>query len=185
MSLIPLKRPYAVARGFFTQGQGNPDESRASRHILKDYVAGKLLYCHPPPNGIDADEFNEEMHDLDRLRRLGRVRTRRAPMTRVGRNADTFIPIAESSVQPSSNAQSHRARALDWQFFNQNLIDGLPGSVHRARTVQFPNQKRIGNDGHPAAEGSSVELPQAILSKKHFKAGKKKTPRGEPNYDAV
>ena len=29
---------YAVARGFTKAGQGNPDESRAARYILKDYV---------------------------------------------------------------------------------------------------------------------------------------------------
>ncbi len=35
-------------RGFMT-AHGSPDESRAARIILKDYVNGKLLYCHPPP----------------------------------------------------------------------------------------------------------------------------------------
>lgn len=29
---------YAVARGFTKAGQGNPDESRAARYVLKDYV---------------------------------------------------------------------------------------------------------------------------------------------------
>ena len=27
-----------VARGFVKSGQGNPDEARAARYILKDYV---------------------------------------------------------------------------------------------------------------------------------------------------
>lgn len=53
---------FAVARGFRTSFHGNPDESRAARIILKDYVNGKLLYCCPPPcfeGGGDA--FNIEM----------------------------------------------------------------------------------------------------------------------------
>ena len=33
---------YARARGFTKTGQGQPDESRAARYILKDYVNGKL-----------------------------------------------------------------------------------------------------------------------------------------------
>lgn len=54
-----LLSAYATSRGFRTSGFGNPDESRASRYILKDYVQGKLLYCHPPPtfNG-STEEFN-------------------------------------------------------------------------------------------------------------------------------
>lgn len=47
--------------------QGNPDESRASRIILKDYVKGKLLFCHPPP-GKDPLEFNSfNSYDLQQL----------------------------------------------------------------------------------------------------------------------
>lgn len=28
---------------------GQPDQSRSSRYVLKDYVNGKLLYCVAPP----------------------------------------------------------------------------------------------------------------------------------------
>jgi len=48
---------YAVARGLVRQGQGNPDESRAARYVLKDYINARLLFAHPPP-GVDANEFN-------------------------------------------------------------------------------------------------------------------------------
>lgn len=85
-----------VARGFFTQGQGNPDESRASRYILKDYVNAKLLYCHPPP-GADPDKFNAEARDIVKLALASKLRTKRAPTTRVGRQADTFIPLPDES----------------------------------------------------------------------------------------
>lgn len=36
---------------------GQPDQSRAARHVLKEYVAGKLLYCHAPP-AIEQDAFH-------------------------------------------------------------------------------------------------------------------------------
>lgn len=29
---------------------GQPDNPRSARYILKDFVIGKLLYCHAPPN---------------------------------------------------------------------------------------------------------------------------------------
>ncbi len=41
---------FAQARGFMTTGR--PDESRAARVMLKDYMNGRLLYAHPPPGGF-------------------------------------------------------------------------------------------------------------------------------------
>ena len=37
---------------------GRPDGPRSARYILKDYVNGRLLYCHPPP-GVDPVIFNQ------------------------------------------------------------------------------------------------------------------------------
>ena len=39
--------------------RGLPDNPRSARHILKDFVQGKLLYCSPPPD-VDAKQFQEE-----------------------------------------------------------------------------------------------------------------------------
>lgn len=43
-------------RGFMT-ANGQPDNPRAARYILKDYMNGKLLYCHAPPN-VDQTEYH-------------------------------------------------------------------------------------------------------------------------------
>lgn len=43
-------------RGFMT-ANGQPDQSRSARYVLKDYVCGKLLYCHAPP-GVKQDDFH-------------------------------------------------------------------------------------------------------------------------------
>lgn len=37
--------------------RGQPDQSRSARYVLKDYVCGKLLYCHAPA-GYKQDEFH-------------------------------------------------------------------------------------------------------------------------------
>ncbi|XP_032081214.1 large subunit GTPase 1 homolog isoform X2 [Thamnophis elegans] len=50
-------------RGFMTD-HGQPDQPRSARLVLKDFVTGKLLYCHPPP-GTDAKLFQR---GLERLR---------------------------------------------------------------------------------------------------------------------
>ncbi|OAA53965.1 ribosome biogenesis GTPase [Niveomyces insectorum RCEF 264] len=63
-----LLTAYARARGFTKTGLGQPDEARAARYILKDYVNGKLLYCAPPPDSdIDPTEFNHELYDTAHL----------------------------------------------------------------------------------------------------------------------
>uniref|UniRef100_A0A672G4E9 Large subunit GTPase 1 homolog n=1 Tax=Salarias fasciatus TaxID=181472 RepID=A0A672G4E9_SALFA len=55
-----LLMAYGYMRGFMTS-HGQPDQPRSARYILKDYVNGKLLYCHPPPH-IDAQNFQPQ-HD--------------------------------------------------------------------------------------------------------------------------
>ncbi|KAI1099603.1 P-loop containing nucleoside triphosphate hydrolase protein [Jackrogersella minutella] len=62
-----LLAAYARARGFTTSGVGQPDESRAARVILKDYVNGKLLYVEPPPGWGDGADFNRELYDSAHL----------------------------------------------------------------------------------------------------------------------
>lgn len=37
---------------------GQPDQSRSARYVLKDYVNGKLLYCHAPPD-CKQEEFHQ------------------------------------------------------------------------------------------------------------------------------
>ncbi|KAJ1938010.1 hypothetical protein FBU59_004578 [Linderina macrospora] len=63
---------YAAARGMFKGGEGNPDESRAARVILKDYVNGKLVYCFPPPTHTDPTEFNAELYAPERVAKMTR-----------------------------------------------------------------------------------------------------------------
>jgi len=51
-----LLTAYGYVRGFMT-AYGLPDKHRAARIIIKDFVDGKLLYCHPPKD-IAPEEFN-------------------------------------------------------------------------------------------------------------------------------
>ncbi|CAN9500918.1 unnamed protein product [Ophioblennius macclurei] len=55
---------YGYMRGFMTS-HGQPDQPRSARYILKDYVNGKLLYCHPPPH-IDAQNFQPQHNKFQR-----------------------------------------------------------------------------------------------------------------------
>lgn len=43
-------------RGFMT-ANGQPDNARAARYVLKDFMNGRLLYCHAPPN-VEQDMYH-------------------------------------------------------------------------------------------------------------------------------
>ncbi|XP_035764114.1 large subunit GTPase 1 homolog [Neolamprologus brichardi] len=53
-----LLMAYGYMRGFMTS-HGQPDQSRSARYVLKDYVSGKLLHCHPPPH-IKPEDFQPQ-----------------------------------------------------------------------------------------------------------------------------
>eukprot|EP00009_Paramoeba_aestuarina_P005070 CAMPEP_0201520216 /NCGR_PEP_ID=MMETSP0161_2-20130828/10569_1 /ASSEMBLY_ACC=CAM_ASM_000251 /TAXON_ID=180227 /ORGANISM="Neoparamoeba aestuarina, Strain SoJaBio B1-5/56/2" /LENGTH=324 /DNA_ID=CAMNT_0047918509 /DNA_START=60 /DNA_END=1034 /DNA_ORIENTATION=- len=62
-----LLNSYARARGHMSV-QGRPDESRAARIILKDFVNGKILSVVPPPilmNGLDAHGLQKLTKDFN------------------------------------------------------------------------------------------------------------------------
>ncbi|KAM3577082.1 hypothetical protein VYU27_001001 [Nannochloropsis oceanica] len=54
------------ARSYWTQGSGVADVNRAARMVLKEYVEGRLVYCHPPPglNEEEAEAFTRETRVL-------------------------------------------------------------------------------------------------------------------------
>ncbi|XP_004343924.1 large subunit GTPase [Capsaspora owczarzaki ATCC 30864] len=120
---------YGFNRGFMT-AHGSPDEPRSARYILKDYVKGKLLFCHPPPN-VDAAEFN-------------RVQSK-----------DIYLegPVTGSAIKSTKDIASapvagprHNPRYLnqvDEDFFQQsrnvNLVArGTYGGTGVARVSQIP-----------------------------------------------
>ncbi|EJD03696.1 P-loop containing nucleoside triphosphate hydrolase protein [Fomitiporia mediterranea MF3/22] len=194
VSAEDLLTTYAVARGFARAGMGNPDEARAARYILKDYVNAKLLYCHPPP-GVSEDEFNGQAQEYA-LRRI--AKRKRAPITRVTKDADTFIDTGGSGEgQPVT---SHKARAIDESFFSPGsalsarpFVQGTArhGQAYSRGTV-YPHQNMMNDDGTPV-EGRRARIASVLAangaevvgkgSKKHFKGNKRAKQRSGKGYD--
>ncbi|KAF2273187.1 P-loop containing nucleoside triphosphate hydrolase protein [Westerdykella ornata] len=124
-----LLRAYATARGFSTQGLGQPDESRAARFILKDYVKGKLLFCHPPPTDppIDPKYFNRELYDIHHLP--------------AKRRAQLSAHMDALSLAPSSSASAaltNGAAAADDDFEDMDPMVSTTGApVTGEKTAQM------------------------------------------------
>lgn len=181
----------SVARGFMRSGQGNPDEARAARFILKDYVNGKLLYCHAPPI-VSEDLFNAETHARQLLHVAGK---KRAPTTRVGKEADTYVAPAHANEEGKRAAFGNKALAVEDEFFQKQGLSARPfvaGSNKNAMTLSrptfYPNQVLVADDGTPLT--GQEERLQAMMrnvdlggGKKHHKKVKRVKQRSGKGYD--
>ncbi len=174
-----------VARGFMRSGQGNPDEARAARYILKDYVNGKLLFCHPPP-GVPEAYFNQPTYK-NTLSRL--ASKKHAPLTRVVKDSDTFVPYDTSMVLPT-RAGGIRSRKIDQEFFesSHSVRSFLPfmqqNGKEFSRTTLYPHQNSVASDGTPIDpdQARSLSLMKPDTSKRHKKTKRVKQRSGK-GYD--
>ncbi|KAL9601726.1 MAG: hypothetical protein Q9219_002337 [cf. Caloplaca sp. 3 TL-2023] len=109
---------YAIARGFAKTGQGQPDESRAARYILKDYVSGKLLFCHPPPNDPpnDARGFNRDLYDVEHLPHKRQAALAAQGETSLDDTEDLSLMDHPESL-PALPLQGEKSARLDRKFF--------------------------------------------------------------------
>ena len=174
---------YAKARGFTRTGQGQPDESRAARYILKDYVNGKLLFCQPPPGDIDATEFNRELYDDGHL-----PEKRRLALAAMESGLDP-MSVEASDIPPLR--EGPKTRKLDGQFF-------APGQSSRGH-LKMPFNHKYSEQGTASGKQLSGRKQKTLLalekdmdpndlkmltSKKHFKGGSKGNGKRRADYFA-
>ncbi|CEJ81001.1 hypothetical protein VHEMI01156 [[Torrubiella] hemipterigena] len=177
-------RAYANARGYKTQGLGQPDQARAARYILKDYVNGKLLYVAPPPGIEDTNGFNVELYDSAHLPEKRRLALENLTLAEneAGASASAstdFIPLPTGPKSAKSakldktfftpkNVAGHVSRPFNYKYTQQGQIDAAAEAAvaseggrlltgRKARTVRAIEN---GIDPKDAA---------VVSSKKHFK----------------
>ncbi|KAJ2982447.1 hypothetical protein NUW58_g6436 [Xylaria curta] len=164
---------YAKARGFKTQGVGQPDESRAARVVLKDYVSGKLLYVEPPPGWGDGGDFNHELYDAAHL-----PEKRRAALQAAMEALD--VGDGESTMDSEILAlpKGAKSQSIDKAFFSRGV--GNAGHLSMPFSHKYTEQ---GKEQAAAKELSGRKARAMIAletgldpsevrlgsSKKHFK----------------
>ncbi|KXS17584.1 P-loop containing nucleoside triphosphate hydrolase protein [Gonapodya prolifera JEL478] len=112
-----LLQSYAIARGFRRAQQGNPDESRAAKYILKDYVNGKILFCSPPP-GEDPVTFNAEIYHGKSLSAKRRKAAEAAESER--QSANSASALLKRGIQRPSGGSG--ASNFDEDFFGDSAL---------------------------------------------------------------
>jgi len=148
--------PYAINRGFTKSVQGNPDEARAARYVLKDYTAGRLLYCHPPPE-VDAEEFNKENFDISRY-----IKDRA--------KFEKFTQQTEKiKKEKMTTKSSSMAKQIDKEFF-------------QGKTVLAHTKGKFSSSDFTRANLYSQQQNALPRSKKHNKGNKKTKARNRFSY---
>lgn len=175
---------YAKARGFTRTGVGQPDESRAARYILKDYVNGKLLFCHPPPSDppINPQEFNRELYNMEHLpQRRRAISTTQAETSYAGSEYPSSMD--DSQFLSDIPVEGEKSTQLDRRFFG-------PGRGNAAY-VKMPFNYAYSEQGAAARKQLSGRKQRTMMAierdidpaemrlmngngKKHFKGGRKK-----------
>jgi large subunit GTPase 1 len=164
-------------RGFARGVQGNPDEHRAARYLLKDYINGRLLFCMPPPGSkANGEEFNAEIYAEKQL----------SDKRRKGQEA--MMPFAAAADGLPSE---HR---FDGEFFREdggkdNLLPSTLGKFKQAgfsRSKFYPSQNMANDDGSASTmtgwtfTSSSTKWTKGDPGengKKHWKGAKREKKR--------
>ena len=104
------------SRGMLAASSGNPDFTKAARLVIKDYAAGKLLYCHPPPNVKSTSAFMSET-----------VKTSLANAEKLREKIEKQIQKAEEVTESRTNLQKQNIKA-DGVLEDDDLLDLLEGT---------------------------------------------------------
>lgn len=174
-------RAYATARGFSTTGQGQPDESRAARYVLKDYVKGKLLFCHPPPTDqpYDGHAFNRELYSLAHLPLKRRAALAAREESIISDSSDPSLMDHPDGV-PLPPIEGQKTRFMDKRFFGPVQADR--GHLSKPMHQQMLSGKELSGRKLKtmiALEKGIDPADVKMNSKKHFKGNKREKVRGE------
>ncbi|KAJ2559368.1 hypothetical protein EV175_000368 [Coemansia sp. RSA 1933] len=190
-----LLTSYAAARGMFKAGEGNPDEARAARVLLKDYVNGKLVFCRPPPawSGGSASDFNKEHYDPATVARRTRhlvESTDDDPSANNGysiKHAASDRRTVRKVVAANTTGGSAKIDALDSSFFDSRAAATLLSAQRRGKSHQVKQgsgyaqmqvavaaRPRVNDRGEAIEPGSSDQQSVGSLPTRSNKHHKKK-----------
>ena len=120
---------YCIARSMLAASSGVPDFQRASRIVIKEYAAGKLLYCHAPPTCDDQKFQNETL--------ITSIRNTKKLRDKLAHNA-----VKTSEKPEYSEGDESEPALLDEDDMLFELMGGSPVSSSRQATAKQLNTKK-------------------------------------------
>ncbi|KAJ1564407.1 hypothetical protein HK096_008128, partial [Nowakowskiella sp. JEL0078] len=157
-----ILQSYAIARGYTKSGQGNPDEARAARYILKDYVNGKLVFVHSPPN-IEASKFNQDAHN----HQISQLHQKKQQFLLTKSEATVGAPFTSK---------------IDTEFF---LLNNSTKLVHARTKGKFASSDFARNGTKEGGGFGTTSLTDQSNKKKHHNKGGKRQGKIRTKWTAV
>ncbi|XP_076623822.1 nucleostemin 3 [Colletes latitarsis] len=146
---------YGYNRGFMTQN-GQPDNPRSARYVLKDFVNGKLLYCVAPPT-VEQEKFHT------------------FPLRRRAVSVNKHVPLRTICANKGSRVGSED---VDKVFFQNNVSNihtkGVIGKMHG---LYRPGSSDIGSVVGSTQSLLLEEKPWKKINKHSNKKKREKTRR--------
>ena len=194
VSARELLDAYAKTKGYMTQGYGKPDQSRASRYILKDYVNGKLLFVNPPPKKVgegdqydypsleEARRVNKDLYTFRTLPKSRKTHISEALSVRdinldeydLSKDMSKLSTSVSSKDESASLQENTNGETLDSSSVsnsNLDLSDELDREFFMMNNVKANVSSRYAN-----------KLPVQNSSKKHFKKNKREAKKKRVTY---
>uniref|UniRef100_A0A1B0FGV9 Large subunit GTPase 1 homolog n=1 Tax=Glossina morsitans morsitans TaxID=37546 RepID=A0A1B0FGV9_GLOMM len=136
---------YGYNRGFMTSN-GQPDQARSARYVLKDYVTGRLLYCIAPPT-IEQSIYHTFPNKVRKA------------------TAEEDLPHQQQRAMRVTKLLS--SKELDKQFFNKPV-----GVAHIKGRTKFPHV-RVTQEGAVATGEVSAKPWRGVKKEKREKLRRK------------
>ncbi|XP_071946036.1 large subunit GTPase 1 homolog isoform X2 [Antedon mediterranea] len=147
---MELVNAYAYIRGYMNT-KGMPDAHRASRLILKDFVNGRLLYCHPPP-GILPEDFQSSQEPV-------------VTEEKSSKNKQVIV-VSEDGIKHKHQPEN----TVDKAFFQQQSLAGHSKGIHGVKDfTRVSNYTTHASNANMTAEERLMQKPW----KKHGNRNKK------------
>eukprot|EP00249_Psilotum_nudum_P020066 c27543_g1_i1 orf=170-2158(+) len=172
-----LIRAFAYSRGYVASS-GLPDETRAGRQILKDYVNGKLLHYHLPPSCDVLNNDNAKASTMNDVKK-DLCEASRDPLDRG--NPTLGVTVEEQSFESGhvrnqidpkkSKILSGSADIMDNSSMHEVLGSGLSGALEDLKSFDAFEGLRASNG---AGNAINAETRTVLSHKMHKKAPRRK-----------
>jgi large subunit GTPase 1 len=129
---------YCVARSMLTSSSGVPDFQRASRIIIKEYAAGRLLYCHAPPNCDDALYQKETLKTA--IRNTKKLQEKLAKQRTVGSSVEKEME-AEDDDDVSDDDEDEKSEEDGDNIEDDDMLMELMGVNNSVGTKANANER--------------------------------------------
>lgn len=114
---VELLDTFCIARSMLAPHSGVPDHQRASRTFIKDYVDGKLIYCHPPPAISPNAPINIEFLKETLMTAISKVQKLREKLG---------VHLKEDGkFNEEDNAEDSDGECVEKEFDELGLVDDL------------------------------------------------------------